>query len=154
MKRDVRSPRPSEPPAHASPESTILELVDRPLESGAIALTSGRRIEAEARPDGDVLRVRAPGGEVVLSVLITEAGPVLRFESAAIELEATRKVAVTCDQFEVNARAGASITTGGDLTLEANDDVNVRGERIRLNCDEAPMAATWDELLARARRDH
>ena len=181
------SSRPAADPAGAdetAPASTnaLLSQVEPALDKGAITLSSGRRIEAEMGADGDVIRVRAPGGTVVLTVLVTEAGPVLRFESAEIELAATRKVSVTCERFDVIASEGASLTTAGDLVekiggdatrevggtakidaedvslaarhgnvdVRANDDVDVRGERIRLNCDDAPLPATWDEFLAKA----
>jgi hypothetical protein len=161
----------------------LLENVAPAVNEGSITLLSGRRVEAEATPEGDRLCVRAPGGAVVLTVLVTDAGPVLRFESAALELAAARKVSVTCERFDVVATEGASLTTGGDLVerigggatrdvtgaaklsgaqvevearrgdirAHANDDVDLKGERIRLNCDEAPMASTWDEFIARAR---
>jgi hypothetical protein len=163
----------------------LLNAAVPPRHSGVIALVSGRSVEAEARPEGDLVRVRANGGEVVLTVLVTDAGPVLRFESAALELSAARDVSIECERFDVRARGEASVTTGGDLVervggkavrevagassheahevsiaarrgsvdVRANDDVNVKGDRIRLNCEPSPVPATWDEFLARIQSD-
>ena len=33
---------------------------------------------------------------------------------------------------------------GGEIALRANDDVDIKGERIRLNCDEPPMPLSWE----------
>src|SRR5689334_21727160 len=89
--------------APATTLTNLLESVATAVDEGAIALRSGRRIEAETASGGDLLRVRAKGGEVVLTVLVTDAGPVLRFAAADIELSATRNVAMTCERFDVVA---------------------------------------------------
>lgn len=172
-----------------SPETTssrsVLETIDEPVAASAFVLTSGRRIEAEARPDGDFLRVSAPGGDVLLSVLVTPRGPVLRFEAADLELSAMHKVEIACETFELRAKQGVVLETDGSLTehvqgdvtrqtggrarqvardidlvaepgtigIRANDDVDVRGERVRLNCESAPMARTWDEFISRLSQD-
>jgi len=33
----------------------------------------------------------------------------------------------------------------GEVTIDANDDVDVRGERVRLNCEDPPMPQSWEE---------
>ncbi len=37
----------------------------------------------------------------------------------------------------------------GGISLRANDDVDIVGERVRLNSDDPPMPATWEEHRAR-----
>jgi hypothetical protein len=68
---------------------------------------------------------------VVLSVELTERGPVVRLESASIQIVAAGEVAVDCERFTVHARADASIeasevnvrTVRGDVTVRSRRDV-------------------------------
>ena len=74
----------------------------------------------------------------------------LRFRAADLELASAGEVRIDCDRFHVRAAQGIVQETGGELALsgrtakieaergdveiEANDDVKLRGERIKLNC--------------------
>jgi len=40
----------------------------------------------------------------------------------------------------------------GQVSVRANDDLDLKGERILLNADGQPMALTWEEFHARTRR--
>src|SRR5262249_37688993 len=77
-------------------------------------LTSGRRYELSAAPDGDRLTVVGRGGEVLLRVTMTDKGPLLAFESAEIEIAAARRLALAADEVEVAARRSMRTTVGGD----------------------------------------
>ncbi|APR88181.1 hypothetical protein A7982_13530 [Minicystis rosea] len=131
--------------------SALLDGVEVPRESTSrIALPSGRAIEAVAGPDGERVRVRGRGGEVEIEVILTERGPVLKMRAVDLELSAAGAVRVDCDRFHVRAASGIVQETGGELALggraatitaergdvaiEANDDVRLRGERVKLNC--------------------
>lgn len=106
----------------------------------ALRLRSGRTVAVDAA-DPDAITVRAPDGVIELSVRFTAEGPVLRFASAAVELTATRSVSVACETFSVRASGSARIegdaveieSTRGDVTVKANDDARIYGERVRLN---------------------
>jgi len=135
-------------------EETPSTLLDSILESSATAprieLPSGRAVEARAGDGGDRITVRAATGEVELEVVFTERGPLLRFRAADLELAATGAVRVDCDRFHVRAAQGIVQETGGELTLagrsarieaergdveiQANDEVRLNGERVKLNC--------------------
>ena len=143
----------------------LLEMVATP--PAHLALPSGRVVEARAEGPGlERVTIRGAGGEVELEVRLTPEGPLLRFRSASVELEAARDVRVECDKFHVRARTGIVEETRGNLvqrvggdqsvkvkgkqvteasdvrleardgtvSIEANDDVEVAGERVRLNC--------------------
>jgi hypothetical protein len=132
-----------------------------------MALASGRFVEADVdEPGRDRLTIRSATGEVELQICMTDKGPLLRFRSADVELEATRDVKVHCEEFHVKADKHIIQESGGDLRqriggqadvkvrgrmtlaaketrvqakrgnvqIEANDDVEVLGERIKLNC--------------------
>ena len=80
-----------------------------------VILPSGRRLEAELEPGGaDVLRIRARDGQCVLTVRITDEGPVLSFSGATIEVEA-RRLDVACDDLRLRVGGGAVVDIGGDL---------------------------------------
>ena len=147
----------------------------------AMILPSGRRLEAELDGGGaDVVRIRARDGQCVLTVRITDEGPVLSFSGATLELEA-RRLDVACDDLRLRVGGGAVIDIGGDvdarvagrasqeiqgdlrtaarsmalearsggMTLDANDDVALKGERVLLNSDDPPMPLSMAEYRAR-----
>ncbi|MEP7121468.1 MAG: hypothetical protein ABJE95_11180 [Byssovorax sp.] len=144
-------------------------------------LPSGRRLEAELDATGaDVLRIRAHDGQCVLTVRITDEGPVLSFSGASLELDA-RRLDIACDDLRVRVGGSAALAIGGDvdtrvaghathriegasrteaqslalaahpggITLEANDDVALKGERVLLNSDDPPMPLSMAEYRAR-----
>jgi hypothetical protein len=88
--------------------------VDAPVAAASIALTSGRRYELAAAPEGDRLTVVGRKGEVLLRVTMTDKGPLLSFESADIEIAAAGRLALSADDVEVEARRSMRTTVGGD----------------------------------------
>lgn len=145
------------PALHAADESAPSALLDSIVEATPqpthpaprLALPSGRAVEARADGAGERVTVRSATGEVELEVSFTERGPVLRFRAADLELASAGDVRIDCDRFLVRAASGIVQETGGDLQLtgrsarieaergdveiEANDDVKLLGERIKLN---------------------
>jgi hypothetical protein len=140
----------------------------------SVALPSGRRLAASVDASGaDVIRVHTRGGECVLTVRVTDEGPVLRFSGAALEIDATRSIDLSCETLRLSATGDASIEVGGDLTervgggvrrearsmaiearpggivMKANDDLDLKGERVLLNSDDPPMPLTMAEYRAR-----
>ena len=106
-------------------------------------LPSGRSIECQdAEAGGELVTIRGRNGQVELEVRLTEAGPVLRFDAAQLELRSTGAIRAICDRFEVEAAGAVSMVarvvdiraTRGDVRVQANDDVKLNGERIKLNC--------------------
>jgi len=82
-----------------------LDAVELPVTSGEVLLSSGRRYAMEAEPDGDRLTVRARDGQVMLRVTLTDAGPVLFFETAEVELRAMRSLLLEAETVELRAHA-------------------------------------------------
>jgi hypothetical protein len=97
------------------------------------------------------LDIVSPSGKVELTVVLTENGPKLVFESADIQIVTPNHIAVECQTFEVKAKdelrlAGASTSIAarsGDVRIEANDRVRLVGEQIRLNCDGPDQVPPW-----------
>ena len=96
---------PSRAPNDEAAEVPILDIVDQAPTWGEVLLSSGRRCAMEAKPDGDRLTVRARNGQVMLRVTLTDAGPVLFFESADVELRAARSLVLEGETVEVRANA-------------------------------------------------
>jgi hypothetical protein len=108
-------------------------------------------------PDSNVLRLLGQNGEVCLSIEVTPAGPLLRFDGGLL-LEATGGLAVCAQQVAIHGREGVAISSGGDaridvagdletqariqnitavlgnVNVKANDDVKLNGERVMVNC--------------------
>lgn len=95
-----------------------------------IVLPSGRAIEVQSASDADVLRFRAPNGECVLTIHLTDAGPVVRVAGAALEVSATKRLSVDCEEFHLRASGTANIEVGGDLHERVGGSVQrvARGE--------------------------
>jgi hypothetical protein len=122
-----------------------------------VELASGRRIEAAEIEGGELVRIRAKDGACVLTVELTDAGPILRFEGAALEIVAPRSLDIACGALRIEATEGATIAgkqveieaKRGGVTVRATDDVRVDGERVLLNSTDPPMPLSWDEYLRR-----
>ena len=129
----------------------------KPSASRLVA-ASGRAIEVTQDEAGEVLTVRSPEGACVLTVLLTDAGPVLRFEAAALQIATTKSVEVSCEDFRVAARnelhlvgkdVGIRAVLGG-VTVRADDDVAIDGEQVLLNSSDRPQQLSWDDFLTRS----
>jgi uncharacterized protein (DUF2345 family) len=112
------------------PERDLLDEVDLPVASAEVVLTSGRRYDLQAGEDADRLVIRARGGEVVLRIEVTDAGPVLSFSGASIDLEATRRLRMSAQEVSIEARGDVSLSAGGSLreTVGADHHTRVAGD--------------------------
>ncbi len=123
--------------------SPTVESILEETERAQLELPSGRRVEARAEGSGEErVTVRSASGEVELEVRFTERGPLLRFRAADLELSSPGEVRVDCDRLELRAKKEIDALAGslrfeaerGDVEIEANDDVRLLGERIKMNC--------------------
>jgi hypothetical protein len=87
----------------------------------------------------DGVSVRVAGASVII-----EAAEMLRLEAKQLVLSALRELVVEsggtaevriAGDLAVAAAAQSLIATEGHVSVRANDDVRLDGERIRLNCD-------------------
>ena len=116
-----------------------------------LELASGRSIACRTAADCcDEVTIRGLAGEVLLELVLTSAGPVLRFHAAQVELDCKGSFKVRCGSFDLQTSGDIVQQAGGVLRAEAdevnlearrgnvdvraNDDVNLNGERVRLNC--------------------
>ena len=138
----------------AEPTDTTASLLDRiecPVPAAAVVLTSGRRYELEAGGDADRLVVRSRGGEVVLRIQVTDAGPVLSFTGASIDLEATRRLRLTAQEVSVEATGDVSLSAGGSLreTVAGDHHTKVAGDE-RIEAANVELQASTGAVGVRA----
>jgi len=108
----------------------------------------------------------ATGGAVEFVVQFTESGPVVGVRAAKVQLE-TQEWTTQCDRYSVHARESITMTsdgtidqrstdatrmearsvtidtTPGAIRLRANDDVQLLGEQVLLNCERKPPMPRW-----------
>src|SRR3954447_22717968 len=113
-----------------------------------------------ARSDGgeDVLRLAAADGKTTITLRVGPQGTTIELGAASLALRVEGDLAIDAGRIALHGRDGIDISSGGDLTvsasarlearaaeqklvatlgdisLHANDDVSVDGERIRMNC--------------------
>jgi hypothetical protein len=175
-------------PPHDPPLPAAAQAALAPAPRGApsshgrvVPLASGRSIEIAEEGAGDHIQVRSAEGQIVVSVRLTDQGPVLSLAGASLEIAATKTLSLSCDTLRIQAAHDAAVEVGGSLhervrgsvvreagksarttacevTLEAspggvairaNDDVDIVGERVRLNSEDPPMPLSWEEFRAR-----
>jgi hypothetical protein len=126
-----------------------------------LGLGDGWHAELAKRPLGAVLRVsnEAGGGALEIEVRLTESGPVVRARASALEIETDGDLVARCERFRLEARGGVEVVsdgpvkaigrnvdikaTHGSARVRANDDVQLLGEQVLLNCDRAEPLPRW-----------
>lgn len=123
-----------------------------------IELAGSHELVVERTSDTSLLSLLGRDGRVCLAVEITEAGPVLRFEGANLKLRVGGDLTIEAERLALSGRSEVTLYSGGDLRMnadrdltsrarvqtiqaelgdvnvKANDDVKLRGERVRVNC--------------------
>ena len=137
------------------PEAAGVRRSDAPLEA---RVTIGSHVVViERTRSGGIVTLRGADGSVPLEIEITSAGPLLRlrsglaiavegpmsFAAETVSIHADRELALSSGggielraAGDLCAEADAHAITArlGDVAVQANDDVSLRGERIKLNC--------------------
>lgn len=132
-----------------SDTARVLRMAHVPDLRKELRLATGHRVRVDEAEPARIL-VHAPDGVVELSVTMTPDGPLLRFESAALELRSTESVRIDCNELDLRARKRMALHSGGDLeqsgsavqiaaregsvNIDAAHDVDVQGAKILLNC--------------------
>jgi hypothetical protein len=87
---------------------------------------SGRSIAVETTaPGDDHITVRGTSGAVELEVTLTDKGPVLHFRAAEIQLQASGRLSVDCEELDVRAPGGITQQTDGDLLQVVRGDASI-----------------------------
>lgn len=126
-------------------------------EARVVELDHGRSLVIESEAGAEVLTLHSPSGEVEIEIVVTPEGPRLRLSAVELSLVAKQRVTIDCQDLELRCARDMSVEVGGDqreivagaahheahtttvearrgdLTLRANDDARVEGERVLLN---------------------
>lgn len=124
-----------------------------------VHLDHGYRLRYSER--ARALELHAPDGRMCVQIVLAPEGPRIELHAASLAVRTERELAIECDRLDIRTAAGLSLKTGGDLDLgaagrlrseafaqhhiarrgdiqlQANDDVQLDGERIRLNSPKA-----------------
>lgn len=124
----------------------------------AIELAGRHRVHIRRGDDLDTLELVGRDGKVVFAVEVSERGPVLRFEGPGLTLRAAGDLSLEAETLSLRAEKALSLQSGGDLhihaegdlhssarvqriqaelgdvSIDANDDVRIDGERVLVNC--------------------
>ncbi|WP_437939396.1 hypothetical protein [Sorangium sp. So ce341] len=183
---DAPAPLPPQPPSPQDPPPEAGALAPAPGAELApparvVPLASGRSIEIAEEGAGERIQIRAAAGQILVSIRMTDDGPVLSLAGASLEIAAARTLSLSCDTLQIQAAQDAAIEVGGSLhervrgsavreagrsarttarevkveaspggvEIRANDDVDIVGERVRLNSEDPPMPLSWEEFRAR-----
>jgi len=132
-----------------------------------LPLGLGWSAELQRGERGALLRLQHPQqGMVTVEIALTARGPVIRASAAALEIDTPGEVFARCERFTVEARQNVTLrapeilhqasgamrvegktveidaVTGG-VRMHANDDVQLLGERVLLNCEREAPLPSW-----------
>jgi hypothetical protein len=125
-----------------------------------IRLRGGRTIEIASADDVTRLCVRGDADRAVdIEIEWSAQGPIARVRAARIDVDTTADVNLRCETFRVHAtkeidleargelRASASAVgleaRDGRVVARANDEVQLLGEQILLNCERSTEIPDW-----------
>lgn len=111
-------------------------------------------VQIALTPEGPMIRLQGARLEIAADKSLTLASEEVRVKAGSLAIDVAGDLEERVGGDATRAIEGAShlaardvalVAQPGGMRLEANDDVDVRGERVRLNSDDPPMPATWEE---------
>jgi len=127
-------------------------------EESAIELPANQKLLIENSDKTSVLTLIDSEGKASLSVTVTDQGPVLHLSGASLILQTEGNLAIDAKNVAIHGRESVAFSTDGNMNLqakgelatkanaqsitadlgnvdiEANDDVAMKGLRIKMNC--------------------
>jgi hypothetical protein len=105
-----------------------------------LQLDSGRYILIRSNEKEELLEI-VEGGEVVVTVRLTNEGPVVTVQGAHLELKSTETLVLEAKEVKIKAEEKVSIESMGRLKIDSSkkmdihseDDIRVVGKIIHLN---------------------
>jgi hypothetical protein len=138
LRPSVKSSATSWPLALAEPPPPAAGQPDTTTYREGMVFPSGRRVELQTT-QGEALRVTSTTGQVELTIRFTDAGPVLSFASAGLDLQSVGPMTIDCESLAIRSR--------GDVTMEAASALSFRAEGpASLDASEVDLKAREGEL--------
>lgn len=106
-----------------------------------LQLDSGRQLLVHSDEEGELLEILEQGGKAVITVRLTDAGPIVTVQGAHLELKSTETLALEAKEVKIKAQKNASVESKGSLKIDSSDtmdihsqdDIRVVGKIIHLN---------------------
>lgn len=106
-----------------------------------IKLPEGRKLVIRQEETGEIISLLADGGEVIIQISMTKAGPVVSVNCGTLELNASENITLAAKNVEIAAREAAVLRSKGTLEIESvkemgvksDDDIIFNGKMIHLN---------------------
>lgn len=95
-------------------------------EQREVYLQGGRKLVVSQAGDAQLVEIRSESGMVEVRIALTEQGPVLQMQS--VRLAITASEAVEIDSPRVAIRGDQVEVSGGNVVLEAEDEVSVEAD--------------------------
>jgi hypothetical protein len=157
-------------PGHSA---EVARVPARPLsatstETTLVRLGPGRALSVEQDTESARLRVRdEAGAELEIQIRFEASGPSVSVRARSLTLESSHHVLARCETFVVEAREKIELRSQGDVLqqadgnvrfaahnidvtaepgsvrLKANDDVQLLGENVLLNCERPKPMPEW-----------
>ena len=107
----------------------------------SLQLDSGRQVLVHSDEKGELLEILERGGEAVVTVKLTDEGPVVTVQGAHLELKSTETLALEAKEVRIKAQEDISVESKGSLKIDSSDkmdihshdDIRVVGKIIHLN---------------------
>jgi hypothetical protein len=118
-----------------------LEQPDSHCKIKQLQLDSRRRLLVHSTAEEEVLEIVESKGEAVMTIRLTEAGPVVTVRGAHLEMKATQTLTLEARKVKINAREEAAVESKGPIRIDSSkkldirsdDDICVVGKMIHLN---------------------
>jgi hypothetical protein len=142
------APDVAEPVTERANSPRLIDLMEAPVETASVLLSSGRRVEVEAGADADRLIVRARDGHIVLRIAVGDDGPILSFSSATIDLQATKRLRIAAEDIHIETKGDLRETVGGTHHTRVAGDERLEAARVELQANDASVAMRAREHIA------
>ncbi len=106
-----------------------------------LVLCSGCQILVDSGGEEEIIQIVEPEGEVVMTVRMTDGGPVVTVRGAHLKLKSTESITLEAKKVEICAEENASVKSKGSLEVDSakkmdihsSDEIRIDGKLIHLN---------------------
>ena len=106
-----------------------------------IPLDSGRQIVVDSGEKEELIQIVEPAGDVVMSIRMTDGGPVVTVRGAHLELKSTETITLDAKKVKIRAQEEAVVESKGSLEIasantmdiQSDDEIRIDGKMIHLN---------------------
>ncbi len=139
-------------------DATTTRIARRAVSLQRMELAGAHQLEISTDGQAHELRITDRNGGLGITISVREDGVILHLERADLAIRADGNLELSAERLHLHGRSGLALSSDGDLeveasgditsagriqhikatrgnvNVEANDDVRLEGERVRLNC--------------------